>query len=143
MYLLDTDTIIYSLKGHPIVARNLREHFHDPIKISVITLMELYYGAHKSQRITSNVAKIKTVEDSLEIILLGKETVEIFGIHKAKLEKAGTTLDDFDLILACCALAHNLVLVTNNVKHFQRIEGLKIANWAEELEGNRGQTYEL
>jgi len=132
MYLLDTDTIIYNLKGHPAVEKNLRQHFHDSIKISVITLMELYYGAYKSQKVASNLAKIKTIENSMEVIPLGKELVEIFGIHKAKLEKIGTRLDDFDLILACCALAHNLVVVTNNVKHFQRIEGLKIANWTEE-----------
>ena len=67
----------------------------------------------RSQKVTSNLAKIKTLENSLEIIPIGKESVEIFGIHKAKLEKAGTPLDDFDLILASCALAHNLVLVTN------------------------------
>lgn len=131
MYLLDTDTIIYNLKGHPAVEKNLRQHFHDSIKISVITLTELYYGAYKSQKVASNLAKIKTIENSMEVIPLGKELVEIFGIHKAKLEKTGTRLDDFDLILACCALAHNLVVVTNNVKHFQRIEGLKIANWTE------------
>jgi tRNA(fMet)-specific endonuclease VapC len=132
MYLLDTDTIIYNLKGHPAVEKNLRQHFHDSIKISVITLMELYYGAYKSQKVASNLSKIKTIENSMEVIPLGKELVEIFGIHKAKLEKTGARLDDFDLILACCDLAHNLVVVTNNVKHFQRIEGLKIANWTKE-----------
>ena len=129
MYLLDTDTIIFSLKGHDAVKKNLRRHFYDPIKISVITLMELYYGAYRSQKIESNLAKIKALESSLEIVPLGKESVEIFGIYKAKLEKAGTPFDDFDLILTSCALTYNLVLVTNNVKHFQRIEGLKIANW--------------
>ena len=129
MYLLDTDTIIFSLKGHAAVEKNLRLHLNDPMKVSVITLMELYYGAYKSQKVESNLAKIKTLENSLEIITLGKESVEIFGIYKAKLEKAGTPLDDFDLILVSCALAHNLVLVTNNVKHFQRIEGLKLTNW--------------
>jgi tRNA(fMet)-specific endonuclease VapC len=129
MYLLDTDTIIFSLKGHASVQENLRTHIHDPMKISVITLMELYYGAYKSQKVTSNLAKIKTLENSLEIIPLGKESVEIFGIYKSKLEKAGTPLDDLDLMLASCALAHNLVLVTNNVKHFRRIEGLKLVNW--------------
>jgi predicted nucleic acid-binding protein len=132
MFLLDTDTLIYILKGHPIVESNLRRHFHDPIKICVITLMELYYGAYKSQRKTSNLAKIKTLENALEIIPMGQEIAEIFGIHKSNLEKAGTRLDDFDLILACCALTHNLTLVTNNVKHFKKIEGLKLTNWIEE-----------
>jgi len=129
MFLLDTDTIIYSLKGHENVVKNLRLHIADPIKISAVTLMELYYGAYKSKKIESNLAKIKTLENSMEIIPIGKESVEIFGIYKANPEKAGTPLDDFDLILASCALSNNLILVTNNVKHFQRIDGLKITNW--------------
>jgi predicted nucleic acid-binding protein len=47
------------------------------------------------------------------------------------LEKEGFPLDDFDLVVGCCALAHNLTLVTNNVKHFKRIEGLQVTNWIE------------
>ena len=131
MYLLDTDTVIYSLKGEPAVKKNLRDHFHDPMRMSVITLMELYYGAHKSLKITSNLAKIKTLELSFEIISISEESAEIFGMTKAQLEKAGSPLDDFDLIIASSALSNNLVLVTNNVRHFQRIEGLKLTNWTE------------
>ena len=71
-----------------------------------------------------------TLENALEVIQLGNESVEIFGMLKANLEKSGTRLDDFDLILATCALTHNLTLVTNNEKHFKKIEGLRIANWA-------------
>ena len=130
MYLLDTDTLIYILKGNPVVERNLQAHYHDPIKISVISLMELYYGAYKSQKIKSNLAKVKTLENSLEVIPLGTEIVEIFGMQKAKLERIGSRLDDFDLSLACFALAYNLILVTNNVKHFKRIDGLKTNNWS-------------
>ena len=129
MYLLDTDTVIYNLKGHDIVERNLRMHIHDPIKISIMTLMELYYGAYKSQRIESNLAKIKTLENSLEIIPASQESAEIFGIYKSRLEKLGTPLDDFDLVLASSALAHNMTLVTNNTRHFKRIQGLKLTNW--------------
>ncbi len=131
MYLLDTDTVIYSLKGEPAVKKNLREHFHDPMKMSVITLMELYYGAHKSQKIASNLAKIKTLEISFQIIPISEESAGIFGMTKEQLEKAGSPLDDFDLIIASCALSNNLVLVTNNVRHFERIEGLKLTNWTE------------
>lgn len=129
MYLLDTDTIIFNLKGSLAVRKNLLLHINDPIKVSVITLMELYYGAYKSQKVTGNLAKIKTIEQSLEIIPVRIESVEIFGMLKSKLEKSGSRLDDFDLIIAACALAHNLTLVTNNEKHFQRIEGLKLTNW--------------
>ena len=129
MYLLDTDTIIYSLKGHERVIKNLEKHIYDPVKISIITLMELYYGAYKSKRVAGNLAKIKTIESSFEIIPAGNESAEIFGRLKATFHKKGTSLDDFDLIIASCALANNLVLVTNNIKHFKRIESLKMDNW--------------
>jgi tRNA(fMet)-specific endonuclease VapC len=131
MYLLDTDTVIYILKGDPVVVENLKKHIHDPIKLGTITLMELYYGAYKSQKVTSNLAKIKNLESVMEIIPVGEEIAEVFGREKVRLEKEGISLDDFDLAVGCCALAHNLTLVTNNVRHFKRIEGLQVTNWAE------------
>ena len=130
MFLLDTDIVIYSLKGHSAVKKNLERNLHAALKISIVTLMELYYGAYKSQKVASNMGKIKRIEDAVEIIALGRESAEIYAMLKADLEKVGTPLDDFDLILAACALSHDLVLVTNNVKHFQRIQGLKYVNWA-------------
>lgn len=130
MYLLDTDTVIYSLKGHPTVKINLERHRQAVLKISIVTLMELYYGAYKSQKVTSNIGKIKSIEEAIEIIPLGRESAEVFAMLKANLEKSGTPLDDFDLILAACALVHDLVLVTNNMKHFERVEGLRLENWA-------------
>lgn len=130
MFLLDTDTIIYNMKGHEAIKKNLRHHIDATMKISAITLMELYYGAYKSDKLSSNLAKVRTIENTFEIIPNGKESAENFGMLKASLEKSGTRLDDFDLIIASCALAHNLTLVTNNSKHFSRIEGLKITNWS-------------
>jgi predicted nucleic acid-binding protein len=129
MYLLDTDTIIYSLKGQEAVKQNLRQHLQDPMKICVITLMELYFGAYKSGNVTGNLAKVRAIENGFEIIPTGKASAEILGMLKASLNRSGTPLDDFDLIVASCALANNLTLVTNNLKHFRRIEGLKLANW--------------
>ena len=129
MYLLDTDTIIYSLKGHEAVSRHLQSHLDDPMKISIITCMELYYGAHKSKKITGNLAKIRTLEQSIEVLPVGRESAETYGMLKAQLEKQGSRLDDFDLIIAASALAHNLTLITNNTDHFKRIDGLKLANW--------------
>jgi tRNA(fMet)-specific endonuclease VapC len=129
MYLLDTDTIIYSLKGNETVKQHLRLHIEDPMKMSIITLMELYYGAHKSVKVTSNLAKVKRLEVEFEILPTGKESAEVFGMLKATLEKSGLRLDDFDLIIASCAMVHNLTLVTNNLAHFKRIEGLKLTNW--------------
>jgi predicted nucleic acid-binding protein len=130
MFLLDTDTIIYNLKGNEAIKKNLQHHIDATMKISVITLMELYYGAYKSDKLSSNLAKVRTIESTFEIIPNGKEAAENFGMLKASLEKSGTRLDDFDLTIVSCALAHNLTLVTNNLKHFSRIEGLKITNWS-------------
>jgi predicted nucleic acid-binding protein len=129
MFLLDTDTIILNLKGHPSVKENLRRHLNDPLKVSVVTCMELYYGAFKSPNVTGNLAKIQTIEEGLEVIPLGPESAQIFGMLKAQMERKGTRLDDFDLAIAASALAHNLTLVTNNVSHFKRITGLKLVNW--------------
>ena len=131
MYLLDTDTIIYSLKGYEAVQRNLSTHIDEPMSLSVISLMELYYGAYKSQKVTSNLSKIRILEKTFEIIPTGTEIAEIFGILKTDLEKSGNPLDDFDLIIAACAMTYNLTLVTNNYRHFERIDGLKLANWSE------------
>ncbi|HPL64613.1 MAG TPA: type II toxin-antitoxin system VapC family toxin [Syntrophales bacterium] len=133
MYLLDTDTVIFNLKGNDTVRKNLHEHLNDPIKISVMTCMELYYGAYKSQKVASNIAKIKNLEQSIEVIPIGLETADIFGMLKSQLESQGSRLDDFDLSIAACALAHNLTLVTNNIDHFKRIDGLKLANWLQEI----------
>jgi len=66
----------------------------------------------------------------MEILSPEPETAEIFGLLKSDLELSGNRLDDFDLIIAAIALSHNLTLVSNNEKHFKRIEGLKYENWA-------------
>jgi len=112
------------------VIRNIENHQRDPLKISVITLMELYYGAYKSEKVTGNLAKVRRIENVFDIIAMGFSIAETFGMIKSALEIQGNPLDDFDLAIAACALAHNLTLITNNEKHFQRVEGLHLENWA-------------
>jgi tRNA(fMet)-specific endonuclease VapC len=129
MYLLDTDTVIYILKGHAKVTENLKSHLSDSIKISIVTYMELYYGAYKSQQVTANAARVKTLAQSIEMAPINTAVAETFGMIKATLESGGNRLDDFDLAIAATALANNLILVTNNTDHFSRIDGLRIENW--------------
>jgi tRNA(fMet)-specific endonuclease VapC len=129
MYLLDTDTVIYILKGDPATTEHLKRHIHDSMKISVVTYMELYYGAYKSQRITANAARVKALGQSIEMAPINAAVAETFGMIKAALESGGHRLDDFDLAIAATALAYNLVLVTNNTDHFSRIDGLRLDNW--------------
>ena len=130
MYLLDTDTIVYLLKGHPEVRRNLGLHTDDVVGASAVTLMELYYGAFKSQQVAANLARIRALEKTVKIWDLGREAAEVFGLLKAELESEGNRLDDLDLAIAACALSCRLTLVTNNVTHFGRVPGLRLENWA-------------
>jgi tRNA(fMet)-specific endonuclease VapC len=129
MFLLDKDTIIFNMKGNVNVQKNCTSISTMP-SASALYANGTLYGAQKSQKVAMNLAKIKLLEQAIEILPIGLESTEIFGILKAQLEIAGNRLDDFDLIIASCAMAHNLTLITNNIKHFQRIDGLKLENWA-------------
>jgi tRNA(fMet)-specific endonuclease VapC len=131
VFLLDTDTIVYLLKGRQTVTENLALRAGEVVGTSAITLMELYYGAFKSRQVASNLARVRALEKSAKIWDLGREAAEVFGLLKAQLETEGTRLDDFDLAVAACALGHDLTLVTNNVAHFGRVPGLRLENWTE------------
>lgn len=128
-YLIDTDIIIYSLKGNETVNKNLLLNKNIPKSISVITYGELVYGARKSQHVEKNVATVKRVSELFPVIELNKEIIEIFGEIKAKLEILGTRIEDMDLLIGSTALYLNQVLVTNNEAHFSKIPDLKIENW--------------
>jgi len=129
MYLLDTDTVIYSLKGQPDVVRNLALHADDPLGVSVITLMELYHGAFRSRQVAGNLAKVRALEKAVRVWDLQADAAEVFGALKAQLESDGARLDDFDLGIAACALVHNLTLVSHNSAHFARVRGLRLDDW--------------
>lgn len=129
MYLLDTDTVIYALKGQPDVVRNLALHADDPLGVSVITLMELYYGAFRSAQVAGNLARVRALEKALRVWDLQADAAEVFGALKAQLESDGNRLDDFDMGIAACALVHNLTLVTHNSAHFERVRGLRLDDW--------------
>ncbi len=129
MYLLDTDTIIYSLKGVPAVVAQLRDHADAPKAISVITYGELIYGAEKSQQVASNLAKVHQLREIFPIIEINCAIMDTFGDLKARLSLKGKKVDDFDLIIASTALAIGYTVVSNNVKHFSKIPDLMFENW--------------
>jgi len=129
-YILDTDICIYWLKGNENIERKALIAGLDNLAISFISLSELFYGAHKSQKVWENLESIKSFSEKLELIDSEEEICEVFEQLKATLEKRGKVLDDADLFIAACALVNDIVLVTNNEKHFRRIEGLRLENWA-------------
>lgn len=128
-YLIDTDIIIYSLKDYERVNEKFKLLRNFPKSLSVITYGELIYGAQKSKNREKNLAKTHRIAELFPIINISLSIMETFGDLKASLEKEGNIIDDMDLLIASTALTHNLVLVTNNEKHFRRIKGLEIENW--------------
>ena len=102
------------------------------IAICVITASELYFGAYNSSKIQNNLMTAETFIKSLTVLPLSDRTLKKFGQLKAQLRKVGTPVADFDLLIASVALTEDLILVTNNTRHYQRIEELKLENWSVE-----------
>jgi tRNA(fMet)-specific endonuclease VapC len=129
MYLIDSDILIYSLKGNEIVKNNFKDRLNVPKSISVISYGELYFGAKKSKYIEKNLAAVRQISESFPIIEVKKSIMETFGDLKAKLQSNGLNIPDLDLIIASTALTMNNILVTNNEKHYNKIPGLMLENW--------------
>lgn len=129
MYLLDTDILIYSLKGDKTVVENFKIHANDPKSISVISYGELIFGAQKSEKYTENLAKVHRLKEIFPVIDITPSIMETFGLLKANLQKAGTSVDDFDLIIGATGITNGYSIVTNNEKHFEKIPGVNIVNW--------------
>ena len=130
-YLIDTDIIIYSLKNHAQVVENFRRFANAQKSISVITYGELAYGARKSQHTEKNLAKVFRIGELFPVLPVSRTIIDTFASLKASLEKTGRGIDDMDLLIAATAITHNLVLVTNNSRHFARVSGLETVNWAQ------------
>jgi tRNA(fMet)-specific endonuclease VapC len=128
-YLIDTDILIYSLKGTLKVQKNFTLNKNSPKSISVITYGELIFGAKKSNNREKNLATVYRIGELFPVIELTKGIVETFGEVKASLQKTGKSLEDFDLLIGSTALYLNYTLVTNNVRHFSKIPDLRIENW--------------
>ena len=128
-YLIDTDIIIFGLKGDSRVQAWMVKNQNVPKSISVITFGELIYGARKSMHPEKNIATTNRIAELFPIIDINKGIIEVFGEIKARLEQKGTRIEDMDLLIAATAMYMDLSLVTNNKNHFSRISDLTIENW--------------
>ena len=126
IYLLDTCVCIALLKKSPSVIQRLREVGTSNCRISDITLAELYFGAFKSgkEKHFNDVSEISKLFERFPIQYTRK-----YGEIRWELEKQGLRIGDMDIFIAATALEEDLILVTGNVKHFERIPDLKIQNW--------------
>ncbi len=96
--------------------------------ISEITLGELKFGIAKSEKPLKNKKTLDNFLTGVQILPIF-HSLDLYAKEKARLQKAGTPIDDFDLLIAVTSVTHKLTMVTNNTNHFKRIIGIKLEDW--------------
>ncbi|MBN2362701.1 type II toxin-antitoxin system VapC family toxin [candidate division WOR-3 bacterium] len=133
MYLLDTNICIYIIKKKPAdVLKTLKIKSKKDIYISAITIAELEFGVSKSQFPEKNKIALIEFLSIFNILAFDDKDAVNFGIIKTDLEKKGKIIGQMDLLLAAQAKTKKLILVTNNIKEFERVDGIRIENWVKE-----------
>lgn len=125
-YLVDTDWIIDHLCGIGPVTEKLRELEPEGLAISVISLAELYEGAHYSRDPTQSKASLTKFVAGVVVVPIDEEICNLFGKERGRLRKLGRTIGDCDLFIACTAICNDLTLCSNNRRHFEMVEGIKL-----------------
>jgi tRNA(fMet)-specific endonuclease VapC len=128
-YLLDADTVSYALRGQGQVASRILERPPSDVCISALTVAELRYGAErkKSQKLRR---AIRGFVKDITVVPFDEAAAERFAAVAAELSAAGTPIGIVDTLVAAQALSRGLTVVTNNIKHFAHVRGLKIENWS-------------
>ena len=132
-YLLDTNICIYIAKQKPPrVGAHLQQLKPGDVGMSIITHLELVYGAWKSQHREANLARIQELERLIPVLPLDASAGRHFGQMRAELERKGSPIGAYDLLIAAHALTLGLTLVTNNAREFRRVPQLIVENWVKE-----------
>lgn len=128
-YLLDTSICVFFLRGKLNLDKIIKEKGRENCYISEITVVELRYGAENSDDPTKS-------HEAVDIFLSGLTIIPIFGCinryakEKVRLRKIGKPIhDEFDLLIGVTAIESKLILVTDNTKDFERLDGIEIENW--------------
>ena len=127
--MLDTNIVIYVIKRKPINVLSIFNKHAGQVCISTITLAELLHGAEKSARIEHNLAVIEDFTSRLDILNYGEKAAGHYGDIRANSELKGSIIGVNDLHIAGHARSEGLTLVTNNLREFNRVEGLRLENW--------------
>jgi tRNA(fMet)-specific endonuclease VapC len=131
MYLLDTNIVSYWMRGHRPLLERIKGYSPKDLSIAAITLAEIYYGIEKSPaRKKERRTKIEHIRAILEIYLFDQAAAAKYGIIRAQLEKKGLVISERDLQIASIAMANGLCVITHNVREFNRVEKLKVEDWA-------------
>lgn len=128
-YMLDTNMCIYAQKKNPDVIAKIKENWQKGIVISSITLAELQYGVQASSNIERNTISLMKFLSIVEILPFDSNSAEEYGKICADLRKKGTPIGNMDMLISAHAKSEGLIVVTNNTREFERVEGLKLENW--------------
>jgi tRNA(fMet)-specific endonuclease VapC len=129
-YLLDTDVVSSVLRPSPdtAVLRRFATTPQTEIFTSAITVAELVYGTAR-KRLSDLERRIETLLATLPVVSFDELAGYRYGQLRADMDRSGESLAIPDLQIAATALAHDLILVTGNERHFRRVPGLTVENW--------------
>lgn len=129
-YFLDTNIIIYSLKGlYPQIKSHFLNVPSPSIVIPTIVMAEIEYGARKSYDYQKTIQQYKLFTDTFEKISFSQAASSYYGDIRSRLEKVGKPIGANDLLIASIVLADDGILVTHNTKEFSRIPELSLEDW--------------
>lgn len=127
-YLLDTNICIHFFRGKYDLQKKFLAKESGSITISEITLAELIYGAENSANPKKNHLIIDKFLEQIPVLPIF-DCLLIYGKEKSRLRKSGTLISDFDLLIGCTAVKHELIMVSENTREFGRIKSIKLENW--------------
>ncbi|RMI23306.1 type II toxin-antitoxin system toxin VapC [Sinorhizobium meliloti] len=128
-YMLDTNICIYVMKTYPPAVREKFNGLAEQLCISSITLGELHYGAEKSARRVENLTAIEHFVARLEVLPFADKAAAHYGQVRAELEQTGTPCGPHDMQIGAHARSEGLIVVTNNIREFVRMPGVRVENW--------------
>ena len=131
-FLLDTGSCIFIARRKPSAALTRLERLRPgDVGMSVVTYLELVSGALNSANAEMNLNRVVELGKIIPVLPLGPVSAENFGRLRVQLQREGSVIGAYNMIIAAHALSLHLTLVTNNVREFSRVPGLKIDNWLE------------
>ncbi|MBU2841506.1 type II toxin-antitoxin system tRNA(fMet)-specific endonuclease VapC [Acidithiobacillus thiooxidans] len=128
-FLLDTNICIFTIKRKPPEIQMQFHQHQGQMAISTVTLMELIYGAEKSQSPERNLSEIEGFAARLEVLEYGMEAARHTGQLRAELARIGQPIGPYDQMIAGHARSTGLIVVTNNLREFERVPGLRVVDW--------------
>ncbi len=127
-YLVDTDWVIDYMHGVPELVARFDELLPEGVGMSIVSLAELYEGVYGSRTQQSDESRLGNFLSFVDVILVDDAICRIFAGERSRLRATGLNIADFDLLIGSTAIRHGLVLLTNNRRHFERIQGLHIVS---------------